>query len=131
MSGLQLGTFQIGSPALNNDGLRIAVTRRPPRGIPKADWKRVGCFDVWLPVVAPSTELLERFQPQHVKDPGIWNKFLAAYEKELLGSADTRQTVVLIATLAARMPVSIGCFCADESHCHRSRLYELIVRSAE
>jgi uncharacterized protein YeaO (DUF488 family) len=130
MSAIQLSTFQIGTPALE-EGLRIAVTRRPPRGIPKADWKRVGCFDIWLPVVAPSAELLERFQPQQVKDPRLWKKFLGAYEKELLGSADTRQTIALIAALAARLPVSIGCFCADESRCHRSRLYELIVRAAD
>lgn len=86
---IHLKTFQIGTPASKADGLRIAVTRRPPRGIPKADWKRVGRFDVWLPAVAPSAELLERFHPQQVEDPAVWKKFLAAYEKELLGSADT------------------------------------------
>lgn len=128
---IHLRTFQIGTPAGSDEGLRIAVTRRPPRGIPKTDWKRVGRFDVWMPAVAPSAELLERFHPQHAEDPVVWKKFLAAYEKELLGSADSRQTVALLAELAARMPISIGCFCADESHCHRSRLYQVIVKMAE
>ena len=126
---IQLGTFQIGTPAHPADGLRIAVTRHPPRGIPKSDWKRVGHFDVWFPALAPSAELLERFHPQHDTDPKIWKQFLNAYEKQLLANSESRQTLALIREVAARMPVSVGCFCADESHCHRSRLREMLLRT--
>jgi uncharacterized protein YeaO (DUF488 family) len=126
---IQLGTFQIGTPMHPDDGLRIAVTRRPPRGIPKSAWKSVGQFDVWFPALAPSAELLERFHPQRESDPKLWKRFLGAYEKELLSSAESRQTLALIQEIAARMPVSIGCFCADESRCHRSRLREVLLRA--
>ncbi|MGB8261758.1 MAG: DUF488 family protein [Terracidiphilus sp.] len=127
---LHLTTFQIGTEPRTGEGLRIAVTRRPPRGVPKADWLRICRFDVWLPAVAPSAELLARFAPQQIDNPREWKRFLNAYQKELLASADTRQTVALLATLARHTPISIGCFCADESHCHRARLYEVIVAMA-
>lgn len=127
---VRLSTFQIGSPARPGEGLRIAVTRRPPRGVPKAEWKRLGWFDVWMPAVAPSLELLARFHPQGIKDDALWQKFLDAYEKELEANAEKRQTVELIAQVAARIPVSIGCFCGDETHCHRSRLREVLLRTS-
>ena len=128
---VHLTTFQIGTPAGSDEALRIAVTRRPPRGIPKAEWKRVGCFDVWLPAVAPSADLLERFHPHGLTDPALWEKFLAAYEKEVLATAESRQTVALLAELATRIPVEIGCFCEQESHCHRSRLHDMILKMAK
>ena len=128
---IRLGTFQIGTPMRPEDGLRIAVTRRPQRGVPKADRERVGHFDVWFPTLAPSAELLARFHPQGETDPARWNKFLDAYEKELLATAESRQALALIAEIATRMPVSVGCFCADESHCHRSRLREILLRQRQ
>ena len=126
---IRLSTFQIGTPARPEEGLRVAVTRRPPRGIPRANWKSIGQFDVWFPALAPSAELLARFHPQRETDPGLWQKFLQAYEKELLATAESRQTLALLAELAARTPISIGCFCQDESHCHRSRLRDVLLRA--
>ena len=121
---LLLTKFQIGSVPQDGQGLRIAVTRRPPRGVPKTEWR--GLFDVWLPALAPSAALLKEYEPLGSEDPKLWKRFLAAYEKELLGLADSRQTVALLVELARRGPVSIGCVCSDEGHCHRSRLYEVI-----
>ena len=54
------------------------------------------------------------------------NALFDRYEKDLLGHADTRQTVEFVAEIASRMPIAIGCFCADESRCHRSRLYKIL-----
>jgi uncharacterized protein YeaO (DUF488 family) len=126
---LKLSTFQIGAPAKRSQGLRIGVTRHPPRGVPKSRWTREGYFDVWLPVVAPSAKLIARFR-RDLDDPAIRAKFFDSYERELLSTADGRQMVELLAQLAARTPISIGCFCEDESKCHRSRLYEIIRRQA-
>jgi uncharacterized protein YeaO (DUF488 family) len=128
---IQLCTFQIGTAPRPDEGMRIAVTRRPRRGVRSQDLARIGQFDVWLPSVAPSLELLDRFHPLQITDPKQWKRFLDAYEKELLGHADSRQTVALLAEIAARIPVSIGCFCEEESHCHRARLREIILRMAE
>ncbi|MDR3750888.1 MAG: DUF488 family protein [Terracidiphilus sp.] len=124
---IRLQTFQIGTPVRHGEGLRIAVTRRPPRGVAKVDWKRIGRFDVWLPALAPSPELVAKLQSTGPEEASVRKTILDKYEKELMGSAESRQTVALIAEIAARMPVSIGCFCANESHCHRSRLYAVIM----
>lgn len=118
---LQLRTFQIGTPRQPGEGLRIAATRRPPRGIRRADWQRKGCFDIWFPVVAPSADLL--------REGNGWCTGFRAYAKEMQ-RAEPRQAIELLAALAAQTPISIGCYCPDESHCHRSRLRELIERAA-
>ena len=125
---LQLSTFQIGTPAQPGQGLRIGATRRPPRGVPKDRWVADGYFDVWLPALAPSAELLSGLKKYDFQNPARRKKFFDRYERELLGSAESRQTVEFVAQIAARIPISIGCFCQDESHCHRSRLFEIIQR---
>jgi uncharacterized protein YeaO (DUF488 family) len=43
---------------------------------------------------------------------------------------DSRHAIELLAEMAKRTPISIGCFCEDESHCHRSVLRDLIERAA-
>jgi uncharacterized protein YeaO (DUF488 family) len=128
-SKLKLTTFQIGSAPRRGQGLRIGATRHPPRGVPKGRWQRDGYFDVWLPVLAPSAKLISRYRPK-LDDPDIRAKFFDSYERELLGAAESRQTVELIAQIAMRTPVSVGCFCEDEAKCHRSRLYEIVRRQA-
>ena len=124
---LKLTTFQIGSPAKPGQGLRIGATRRPPRGVPKDRWVADGYFDVWLPALAPGAELLSEIKNYDFDNPAQRKKFFDRYERELLGHADTRQTVEFVAQIAARTPIAIGCFCADESRCHRSRLYQILL----
>jgi len=123
---LHLTTFQIGTPAQPNQGLRIGVTRFPPRGVPKDRWAADGYFDVWLPVLAPSAKLVAEIKKKQNGPPAAFQKALDRYERELLSNATGRQTVEFLAQVAARMPISIGCACADESRCHRSRLFKII-----
>lgn len=123
---LHLSTFQIGTPVQAGQGLRIGATRRPPRGVPKERWTKDGYFDVWLPALAPSAELLGELENYDFENPAQRKRFFDRYEKELLGHAETRQTVEFVAQIAARMPIAIGCFCEDESRCHRSRLYQIL-----
>jgi uncharacterized protein YeaO (DUF488 family) len=124
---LKLGTFHIGDAPNPGEGLRIGTVRRPPRGVPREQWRKH--FDVWFPMVAPSHKLLRRFGAG-ANTQARWQAFLAAYERELT-KPETRQAVALIAEVARRMPVSIGCYCPDESHCHRSRLRKVIERAAK
>jgi uncharacterized protein YeaO (DUF488 family) len=126
---LKLSTFQIGAPARRGEGLRIGVTRRPPRGVPKSRWVCDGYFDVWLPTLAPSTKLLARFKKRGFDDPEVREASFDSYERELLSSTDGRQTVAFVAQVAARTRISIGCFCGDESRCHLSRLTTAHLRS--
>lgn len=114
---LKLRTFRYGDSPKRGDGLRIGTTRHPPRGATKAQWKEF--FDVWFPVLAPSPKLLAR-RPFEFE----------AYEREICGRAESRQAVQLLAHLAVRTPISVGCFCEDASHCHRTYLRRLIEREA-
>lgn len=127
---LKLSTFQIGSTATRAQGLRIGVTRHPPRGVSKERWVVDGYFDVWLPTLAPKAKLVSqilKLGPEKAKER---EKLFDRYERELLSDATGRQTVELIAKIAERTPVSIGCFCEDESRCHRSRLFRIIQQHA-
>ena len=127
---LQLSTFRIGSPAKPGEGLRIGATRRPPRGVTKDRWVADGYFDVWLPALAPSAELLGELKKYDFDNPARRQAFFDRYERELLSNAESRQTVEFVAQIATRTPISIGCFCEDESRCHRSRLFKILKEHA-
>ena len=111
-------------PPRKGEGLRIGATRRPPRGIPRARWQQDQYFDVWLPVVAPSAALLRRTKGDFER-PDRRRRFFEAYAREL-EKTPARQTIDLLAALALRTRISIGCFCADESRCHRSVLRRVV-----
>jgi uncharacterized protein YeaO (DUF488 family) len=123
-SKLHLTTFQVGTSPQPGQGLRIGVTRFPPRGIPKDRWAVDDYFDVWLPVLAPSAKLVAEIKKAVIKSDAARDKAFDRYERELLSNATGRQTVEFLAAVAARMPISIGC--ADESRCHRSRLFKIL-----
>ena len=127
---LKLTTFRIGSPAQPGQGLRIGATRRPPRGVPKDRWVLDGYFDVWLPALSPSAKLLGELKKYDLENPARCKAFFDRYERELLSNAESRQTVEFVAQVAARTPISIGCFCEDESRCHRSRLFKILQEHA-
>jgi uncharacterized protein YeaO (DUF488 family) len=128
---IHLFTFQIGAPAKPEQGLRIGVTRHPPRGVPKERWTTDGYFDVWLPTLSPDAKLVHEIRHLPPEKNAERERLFDRYEHELLADATGRQTVDLIAQVAARTPVSIGCFCDVESHCHRSRLYKIIMEHAQ
>jgi len=122
---LKLMTYRLGIPRRRGEGLRIGVSRFLPRGVRKTEYASGGYFDVWYPALAPSRELFHWLHAQ----PDLaaaWPKFSQRYRREVLASADSRHTLQLLAALAQRTPIAIGCFCADESHCHRSLLRQLI-----
>ncbi len=120
-------TFRIGSPRRRGEGLRIAATRLPPRGVPRSRWRSESRFDVWLPALAPSLALLRRrFDPD---DAASRRRFFAAYEREL-ARPQSRQLVATLAAIAQRTPIALGCFCEDESRCHRSVLVRAVRRAA-
>ena len=123
----QVRTFQIGKPPQAGEGLRIGTTRRPPRGVATARWTSDGYFDVWFPLVAPSASLLAKHRPTPESDRKVWRKFFDAYRRELR-KPPARHAVALLAALARRTPIALGCYCDDESRCHRSVLRDEIRR---
>jgi uncharacterized protein YeaO (DUF488 family) len=112
-------TFRIGDAPRRGEGLRVAVVRRPPRGVRRERWPDY--FDVWFPAIAPSAALLARFQSSAAGDPQRFERFAASYAREL-DRPVARQTVDLLAALALRTSIAIGCYCPDERRCHRSVL---------
>jgi uncharacterized protein YeaO (DUF488 family) len=115
---------RLGTDRIRAEGLRLGTVRRPPRGIPKSDYASKNYYDLWLPTLAPSPEtvtlaLTGRSQAQ-------WNRFVRKYRREMSVTA-ARSTLDLLAALSHQADFSVGCYCADESRCHRSVLRELLL----
>jgi uncharacterized protein YeaO (DUF488 family) len=113
---------RLGSPRLPNEGLRLGTVRRPPRGVPKTEYASRNFYDVWLPDLAPSEALLK--QGQAATDERSWKTFTRKYRAEMKRPEATR-LLTLLATLSQQTDFSVGCYCADEAHCHRSILKAL------
>ena len=117
----RLTTVQLGSPRKRGEGLRIGTVRFLPRGVRKEDYAELNYFDVWLPQLAPSRELLSQFKKSSISV----RTFFARYRREM-NSTEARQLIQLLAEVAQRTPIAVGCYCEDESKCHRSVLGKLI-----
>jgi uncharacterized protein YeaO (DUF488 family) len=122
---VQLVTFRLGSPRVPGEGLRIGAVRYLPRGVRKEDYASAGYFDVWLPILAPSAELIRWFRTQE-EGPRRLKRFFEKYEHEMIKGTDSRQVIQLVAELAGRTTLAVGCYCDDENQCHRSVLKRLI-----
>ena len=115
---------RLGSPRSPGEGLRIGTVRRPPRGVPKADFARRDFYDVWLPNLAPSEELLKAGHAAQ-DDAARWKAFVRRYRAEMK-RPDARYVLDLLAALSHGTSFSVGCYCADEGRCHRSVIRELL-----
>jgi uncharacterized protein YeaO (DUF488 family) len=114
---------RLGSPRHPQEGLRLGTVRRPPRGVPKAEFAARDFYDVWLPNLAPSESLLQA--GKNVSDERSWAAFKRAYLAEMKAPAADK-VLDLIAALSHRTNVSVGCYCADEARCHRALLRQLL-----
>lgn len=116
--------IRLGSPREKNEGLRIGTVRRPPRGIPKREYASRDFFDVWLPILSPSAELLK--EGKRVKTEKDWLIFKRKFKNEMK-SSEASQVLDLVAALSHQTDLSIGCYCEEEARCHRSILKELLL----
>ena len=115
---------RLGSPRAPGEGTRIGTVRRPPRGVPKSEFSSQNWYDVWFPTLAPSVETMKR--GQEAASPAQWAAFTKKYKAEL-GEPEARHALALLAALSHTTNFSVGCYCEDESHCHRSVLRQLLV----
>jgi uncharacterized protein YeaO (DUF488 family) len=123
---LTLRIVRLGSPRHPEEGLRIGTVRRPPRGVPKAEYAKRDLYDVWLPSLAPSESLLKEARTGlSVGDQREWRKFVRKYRAEM-SRPDARALLDTLAALSQSADFSVGCYCADEARCHRSVLRELL-----
>lgn len=114
---------RLGSPRGKAEGLRVGTVRRPPRGVPKREFGSRDFYDVWLPNLAPSEELLKR--ALQAKDERAWRSFARSYRAEMK-HPEARRVLDLLAALSQEADFSVGCYCTDENRCHRSILRELL-----
>ena len=121
---MPIHVVRLGSPRLNGEGLRIGSVRRPPRGVSKAEFASRNFYDVWLPELAPSEELVKLAHA--AADEKSWRAFARRYRAEM-SQPDKGRLLDLLAALSRQASFSVGCYCAEERRCHRSLLRELLV----
>jgi uncharacterized protein YeaO (DUF488 family) len=124
---MSLRVVRLGSPRARQEGLRIGTARRPPRGVRKQDYARLDYYDCWLPELAPSAPLVSYAQSEPLT-PARWKTFAGRYRREMR-EPGAQRLIGLLAALSEQTDFSIGCYCADESRCHRSLLRELFAES--
>ena len=120
---MTLRVVRLGDPRAKDEGLRIGTVRRPPRGVPKTEFASQDWYDVWYPTLAPSADLVK--EAQAAATPKAWAAFAKKYRAEMT-APDNARTLDLLAALSHGSHFSVGCYCEDETHCHRSVLRELL-----
>ena len=117
---------RLGEARAKNEGTRIGTVRRPPRGVPKGEYAARDWYDVWLPNLAPTAETVK--SAQLAATPAQWSAFSKKYRAEM-ARPENRRVIELLAALSHHANFSVGCYCSDESHCHRSLLRALLKAS--
>ena len=120
---MAISIVRLGSPRMPDEGLRIGTVRRPPRGVPKAEFASRDFYDVWQPLLSPSPELVA--QAQAAQDAKAWDTFRRKFKTEMNQPAPSH-LLDLLAALSHQTALAVGCYCEDEAHCHRSVLRELL-----
>jgi len=114
---------RLGSARSQGEGLRMGTVRRPPRGVPKAEFASQNWYDVWFPNLAPSVETMKL--GQEATTPAQWTAFTRKYRAEM-ATPDNSHALELLAALSHQTHFSVGCYCENEAHCHRSILRTLL-----
>jgi uncharacterized protein YeaO (DUF488 family) len=120
---MAMAIVKLGSPRKPNEGLRVGTVRRPPRGVPKVQFAKLDFYDVWLPNLAPSAELVAF--AQHSSDERSWKTFERKYRAEMK-KPEAARLLDLLAALSHQTNFSVGCYCENEDRCHRSILKKLL-----
>jgi len=115
---------RLGSARTKDEGIRIGTVRRPPRGVPKAEFASQNWYDVWFPTLAPSVETMKLGQA--AETPAQWAIFIKKYRAEM-SKPEASHALELLARLSHSSNFSVGCYCESEAHCHRSALRALLL----
>ena len=120
---MAIRVVRLGSPRAVDEGLRLGTVRRPPRGVPKAEYASRDFYDVWIPDLAPSEALVK--EALGAPDDRAWKRFERRYRAEMK-RPEAQRLLALLAALSRQTSFSVGCYCADETRCHRSILRQLL-----
>jgi uncharacterized protein YeaO (DUF488 family) len=122
---MSIRIVRLGTPRAKDEGLRLGTVRRPPRGVPKSEFGKRDFYDTWLPNLSPSAELMT--QGQAATDEKSWTAFKRKFQAEM-NQPDASRVLDLLAGLSHQTSFSLGCYCEDENHCHRSVLRQLLAQ---
>jgi uncharacterized protein YeaO (DUF488 family) len=124
---MSIRIVRLGDPRHPDEGPRLGTVRRPPRGVPKSEFGTRDFYDVWLPDLAPSADLVSwaLFEPW---TDSRWKTFAKKYRAEMKTPAAAR-LLALLAVLSKTANFSAGCYCEDATRCHRGILRELLVEA--
>jgi len=117
---------RLGTPRMAGEGTRIGTVRRPPRGVPKAQFSTQNWYDVWFPNLAPSVETMKL--GHEAASPAQWSAFARKYKAEMAAPA-AKHDLELLAVLSHTTDFSVGCYCQNEDRCHRSILKQLLIEN--
>ncbi|MCY1284622.1 hypothetical protein D9M70_335350 [compost metagenome] len=120
---MSISIVQLGTPRAADEGLRIGTVRRPPRGVPKAEFASRDYYDTWLPLLAPSAELMA--EGKTAVSDADWAGFARRYRAEM-ESGEGARVLDLLAALSHDSHFAVGCYCENEARCHRSLLRQLL-----
>ena len=121
---MAIRVVRLGTPRVPGEGLRLGTVRRPPRGVRKEDYATRDWFDLWLPDLAPTASVVS-WALSEPWTPARWEKYARAYRREMR-APEQQRLIALLAALSHTSDFSIGCYCEDPSHCHRSVLADLL-----
>ena len=121
---MSVRVIRLGTPRIPGEGTRIGTVRRPPRGVPKSQFSARNWYDVWFPNLAPSLATLQL--GQRASTPAQWSAFARKYKAEM-AAPQAKHELELLAVLSHSTDFSVGCYCEDESRCHRSILKQLLL----
>ena len=117
---------RLGSKRSEGEGIRVGTVRLPPRGVPKAKFSSQNWYDVWFPNLAPSMETMKL--AQKAATAREWAAFIRKYRAEM-AAPEIHHSLALLAALSHHTNFSVGCYCEDEAHCHRSVLRTLLMEN--
>jgi uncharacterized protein YeaO (DUF488 family) len=115
---------RLGTPRVPGEGVRLGTVRRPPRGVRKDEFASQDYFDVWLPELAPSAEVVSWALSEPWTD-ARWRRYERRYLKQMR-EPQARHLIDLLVALSKQTSFSIGCYCEDAARCHRSLLRQLL-----
>lgn len=124
---MAIRVVRLGTPRLPNEGLRLGTVRRPPRGVKKENFASQNWFDLWLPDLSPTAPTV-KWALAEPWTPTRWEKYARAYRREMR-APEQQRLIALLAAMSRTANFSIGCYCEDPSHCHRSLLADLLVEA--
>jgi uncharacterized protein YeaO (DUF488 family) len=116
---------RLGSARGEGEGARLGTVRRPPRGVKKSDYARLDFYDAWLPELAPSEKLRKWLFGARPFGDAVWRRYARAYRSEM-NTPERKRLIEAFARLSHGANFSMGCYCEDYAHCHRSLLKELL-----